>query len=58
MVVAACNSNVGDMSTIETNTTDNSNDTTHCAPPSVNQMPPSRKQKITSIFFNGDLELV
>lgn len=36
--VTTCNLNAGDKSTIETSTTDNSNDTTYCAPPSVDQI--------------------
>ena len=56
--VATCNSNVGDISTIETSTTDISNDTTHCAPPSENQMPQTRKEIASSFFFNSYLELV
>ena len=49
--VATRNSNVGETSNIEPSPTANSNDTTLCAPPSENQMPPTTEQKIASRFF-------
>ena len=49
-------SDVLEKSNIEISITDDANDTTHYAPPSEYQIPPTKW--LVDFFFNGDLELV